>query len=114
MYKKGDKDNVQNYRSISVTPAICLLVERIAAHQMKSYWEDTGILYDDQYGFRTGRSPGQLINRLWIYFYEDPNKVAAIVLNDFSTAFVSPEPAFIIYHLSKHMHSDALKLVYVF
>ena len=56
IYKKGEKNVFNNYRPISLLPAISKIFESIMYKQIYSYLEEFKILYDKQFGFRKGRS----------------------------------------------------------
>jgi len=56
VYKKEDKTSFNNYRPISILPAISKVFETIMYKQLYSYLEKYKLLFDKQYGFRKGRS----------------------------------------------------------
>lgn len=55
VFKKGDKENMSNYRPISLLPAVSKIFERALKLQIASYLDNNDILTDCQYGFRRGR-----------------------------------------------------------
>ena len=52
LYKKGQHNKVDNFRPISVIPAVSKIIENIVHQQLSDYLEDNNLLDDDQYGFR--------------------------------------------------------------
>ena len=56
LFKKGKKDNVENYRPISLTCICCKIMESIICDQIMSYFMTNNLFCDNQYGFIKGRS----------------------------------------------------------
>ena len=56
IYKNGPKSNIENYRPISVIPAISKVIEKIVHSQLYGYMEQNNLLCDQQFGFRKKRS----------------------------------------------------------
>ena len=56
IFKKGSKSSVSNYRPISVLSCINKIFEKLLAKRIYSFLEKQKILYEFQYGFRTGHS----------------------------------------------------------
>lgn len=56
LYKKGDPLSLNNYRPISILPAISKILERVIADQMISFLEEHNLLFKNQYGFRKNLS----------------------------------------------------------
>ena len=53
LFKKNDPHQFNNYRPISLLPAISKIFERAAYIQLYSYFDKNNLLYKSQYGFRT-------------------------------------------------------------
>ena len=53
MYKKDDRTEAQNYRPISVLPAISKICERVVFDQLYCYLNSNGLLSKNQSGFRS-------------------------------------------------------------
>lgn len=56
IHKKGNRDSVNNYRPISILPAISKVLEKLINHRLVRYLESEHLLSPRQYGFRTGKS----------------------------------------------------------
>ena len=57
LYKSGDVRNCNNHRTLSLINVIGKILERLLANRMAVYCElQKGILPEEQYGFRAGRS----------------------------------------------------------
>ena len=56
LFKKGDKLEVSNWRSISILPPLAKVAEKIFACQITTYLDTNKILFAGQHGFRKGHS----------------------------------------------------------
>jgi len=56
IFKAGDKFHVGNYRPISVLPLLSKIIERAVHNQLYSYLTTSGLICDNQSGFRTNHS----------------------------------------------------------
>ena len=87
--KKGDPSLFENYRPISLLPAISKVLEKIIALQLSSYFEKNKLLFDNQYGFRpkhcTEHAALELIDR--IINKMDINEIPLNIFLDLSKAF---------------------------
>ena len=72
--KRTKKDKFNNYRPISILPALSKLLEKIAAIQMFRYLNKFNIFYEHQYGFRPKHNPNQPLLHLMNKIYENLNK----------------------------------------
>ena len=87
-----DKLLVENYRPISVLPALGKIMERVVHKQMSAYLDRLGFLYRHQYGFfRRGRKKAQAVGQLhnWVLEAMDGGKLTGLLFVDISTAFDS-------------------------
>lgn len=66
VYKKGAKDEQQNYRPISIIPILSKLFEILVFDQISSFFEDNKFLSSSQFGFRSGKSTADAIDKLLI------------------------------------------------
>ena len=53
VYKRDDKDNLDNYRPISVLPIVARVLEKLVYEQMIKYFESNDVLSKKQWGFRS-------------------------------------------------------------
>ena len=56
IFKAGERDNMSNYRPISVLPVFSKILERIVYDKVFSYLNDLDVLSNKQFGFRRGHS----------------------------------------------------------
>ena len=54
--KKGDAENISNYRPVSCLPAASKLLESVVCNQMSEFLESNHLLPESQHGFRPKRS----------------------------------------------------------
>ena len=88
-YKKGDKQNLKNYRPVSLLPICGKILERLIFNEMFSFFLSNNLLAPNQSGFKPGDS---CINQLLsitheIYSsFDDGFEVRSVFL-DISKAF---------------------------
>ena len=56
IYKKGKKNDPNNYRPVSLTSCVCKILETIVTDQIMLHLTENNMLSDQQHGFRRGRS----------------------------------------------------------
>ena len=61
VFKKGAKDDVNNYRPISLLPTISKIFEKIIDKQIRRYMEDNWLWSDNQFGFRARHETGHAV-----------------------------------------------------
>ena len=66
IYKGGDKENLVNYRSISVLRCFSKTLERIMCNRLYLYLTENNLLYNSlqQFGFQKGHSTDHAIVQL--------------------------------------------------
>lgn len=87
--KKGDSADPSNYRPIAITSLLSKTMERVINTQLLEYLEEHELVCDRQYGFRHGRSAGDLLVYLthnWAQAIESRGEVLAVSL-DVAKAF---------------------------
>ena len=91
LHKTDDTLLVENYRPISVLPALNKVMERVVHTQLSIHLDQLGYLCKHQYGFRRGHSTQQTIAQLndWGLEAVDGGKVTGLLFVDISKAFHS-------------------------
>jgi hypothetical protein len=67
VYKSGSRDDVENYRPISVLPALSKILEKMLNNRLIQYVNRYNILSGSQYGFRLGISTHDAVGNLTEY-----------------------------------------------
>ena len=103
IHKKGDETLLNNYRPISLLPAISKVIEQIIHSQLSSYFVNKELLYSSQYGFRKHHSTEdaavELVDRILNYMESDCIPFAIFL--DLSKAFDTLDHDIILFKL-KH------------
>ena len=89
LYKKGPRDLTENYRPISILPAISKIMERILHDQIYQYLSDNSLLSEHQFGFRKLHSTASALldsTNSW-YVNMDRKMFNLVVLLDVKKAF---------------------------
>lgn len=89
VYKGGNKDDISNYRPISVLPAVSKVLEKLLNIRLLRYLDKFNILSSTQFGFRQGRSTEDAIIELTSYVTAnlDQGKKCLSVFLDLKKAF---------------------------
>ena len=89
IHKSGDRDDLNNYRSIGVLLTIASVFERLLYDQMYTYLTEKKLLENQQFGFRsihsTALALGKLVNK-WL-MNVDNGKLNSVVFLDIKKAF---------------------------
>ena len=103
LFKKGDKDNPNNYRPISVLPTVSKIAERIVFKHVYNYLHTNKLLSVNQSGFRPDDSTVNQLAYMYHMFCEslDKKKDIRIVYCDVSKAFDKVWHEGIVYKLRK-------------
>jgi hypothetical protein len=64
LFKTGEKENMGNYRPISLLPTLSKVIEKVVYHQLIGYLESNNILYKQQYGFRQKHTTEDALHKL--------------------------------------------------
>ena len=70
LFKKGDKNNVNNYRGVCLLAMGSRIIARIAASRLRIWAEEMKLLDDDQAGFRKKRSTAD-VTQIMVRIQED-------------------------------------------
>ena len=87
--KKGDSSDPANYRPIALTSVLSKVMEAVINDHLLSFLEASASLSDHQYGFRHGRSTGDLltyVTNLWSSSLESYGESRVVAL-DIAKAF---------------------------
>ena len=89
IHKKGDLNDINNYRPISLLPAFSKLLEKIVCKQLISFLTTENLLYRHQYGFRSKHATIHPITLLLnnIASADDRNEKTLATFLDLSKAF---------------------------
>ena len=98
IHKKGD---LSNYRPISLLPTISKIFERIIYNQLYQYFNDNGLLAEQQYGFRSQHSTEYAATKLIDRISQemDSGKTPGALYIDLSKAFDTLSFEIILYKL---------------
>ena len=91
IFKKGKRTDPNNYRPVSLTSAVCKIMETMIRDEIRAHMEDQELFSQDQHGFRQGRSCNtQLLEAIhdWTNSIEEGHPVDVIYL-DYRKAFDS-------------------------
>ncbi len=91
IFKKGDKQNLNNYRPISLLPVLSKIVEKIMNKQITDKLDEYKLIDENQYGFRTEHSTEDAVVKFIDYIERAKvkNKYVASIHIDVSKAFDS-------------------------
>ena len=89
LFKSGDKTNILNYRPISILPVFSKILERLMYNRLLVFIDKHGLLYRNQFGFRTKHSTALaltvLVDKITNTFDTQDHMVGVFL--DFSKAF---------------------------
>ena len=89
IYKCKDKNEMSNYRPISLLPSTSKILEKLVHKRLYSFCENNKILYDNQYGFRPKHSTIDAVSKFTadIVSSLESNMITYAVFLDLSKAF---------------------------
>jgi hypothetical protein len=73
IFKKGDKNDISNYRPISLLSSYSKIFEKIIHNQIQKYLEQFNLLHNSQYGFRKKRSTSDALIDTIAYIQQQLN-----------------------------------------
>ncbi|MCG8078589.1 MAG: hypothetical protein JAY75_20420 [Candidatus Thiodiazotropha taylori] len=114
LYKGGAKDDVNNYRPISILPTLSKLIEKFIQKHFMRYLNKYNVLHDSQSGFRSGHSTETaltLMTERWLKAIND-GKIVGTIMVDFRKAFDLVDHSLLLKKLSYyHCGSNFLRLM---
>lgn len=114
LHKGNEKSSLNNYRPISLLPAISKVFEKLIYKRINSFLTSNKILNDSQYGFRTKLSTTHAVSELVgnIVQATEKNKITIVTYADMSKAFDTICHNVLKFKLNKYgIRGTALKLI---
>ena len=113
-FKKDDNKIFNNYRPISLLPALSKVVEKVICSQINNFFITNNLFYDSQYGLRPGHyteyAAIEITDR--IITDMDTNKIPLNIYLDLSQAFDTLDHAILLDKLSHYgIRGNPLKLI---
>ena len=89
LHKEGVRNDINNYRPISILPTLSKILEKHVANSLLEFLRDNNLIYNLQSAFRTGHSTETALIRLTdeILLNMDKDEVTGLVFIDFRNAF---------------------------
>ena len=89
IYKSKEKNNMGNYRPISLLPSVSKILEKAVHKRLYGFCETQHILYDNQYGFRPKHSTIDAVSKFSAHVMAslEDNLTTLAVFLDLSKAF---------------------------
>ena len=112
IHKGGSKSDASNYRPISLLSAFSKIYEKLMHNRVLDFLNTNGSLFENQYGFRPGRScEHALLNAQNTLLNSLNNKqVSLLLLIDFSKAFDMVDHTILLHKLNHYgIRGPALK-----
>lgn len=113
VYKKSDIHLIDNYRPISLLPAISKVFERIMHNQLYDYFTDNNLFFSGQYGFRSRHSTElasvELVDK--ILDIMKSGEIPISIFMDLSKAFDTLDHNILLHKLDHYgVRNNSLKL----
>ena len=109
LFKSGSKDDINNYRPISILPTISKLIEKWVEKQFSQYLNDFQLLHKSQSGFRPEHSTESALILMidsWLKAINE-GKMVGCVLVDFRKAFDLVDQAILLKKLKCYKRNES-------
>jgi hypothetical protein len=114
VFKKGEKDNMNNYRPISLLPVMSKVFEKVINTRITKVLDNKGYIDENQYGFRKNHSTEDAILKFTDEIERDisEKKHVVSVFVDVSKAFDSCDHTILINKIRKiGLYGQSLELI---
>ena len=114
IYKKGEHDQIGNYRPISLLSSISKIFEKVIFTRIYKFLNQNNLFDSKQFGFRPKHSTIDAISMLANDIYEsfDNNELTIAAFCDLSKAFDTIDHNILLYKLHRYgIRGNALKLI---
>ena len=104
VFKKGDRHSANNYRPVSILPAVSKIFERATYVRLMNFLNAHNILSNEQFGFRPSKSTEKAIFHTLSYVIEriDQNDKVAGLYFDLSKAFDTIDHKLLLLKLNRY------------
>lgn len=104
LFKKGNHEQIINYRPISLLPCFSKIFEKLMYIRLVNYFENKGLITGSQFGFRAKNCTINAVIKLTDYVTNsiDNNEECIAVFIDFCKAFDSVQSEILLYKLANY------------